>query len=78
MKYPLFYDSPIKKLWKIWFFIHLLSIIAIGKNTRTRDQSVDGVAHCSHQDPDYYQGENGLESDDGDNGDEGDDGDDAD
>ena len=57
-----------KKLWNILFFIHLLSIIAVGKNTRTRDQPVDGVAHCPHQDPDYYQVDNGDEGDEGDEG----------
>ena len=30
---------------------------------------MDGVAHCSHQDPDYYQGDNGDEGDEGDDGD---------
>ena len=35
---------------------------------------MDGVAHCSHQDPDYYQGDDGDEGDEGDDDDEGDDG----
>ena len=37
---------------------------------------MDGVAHCSHQDPDYYQGNDGDEGDDSDEGDDGDGGDD--
>ena len=39
---------------------------------------MDGVAHCSHQDPDYYQGDDGDEGDEGDDGDEVDEGDDGD
>ena len=37
---------------------------------------MDGVAHCSNQDPDYYQGNDGDEGDDSDEGDDGDGGDD--
>ena len=39
---------------------------------------MDGVAHCSHQDPDHYQGDEGNEGDEGDDGDDGDNDDDGD